>query len=341
MKAGDKVIINPCIKKDTWNKKRTCTFQDTMMKKGVFILQEPREDDGTFYIDGYYYDEDWLLPVPLFKPGDKVKIKSDLNWGDEYPYGVTDYMTKLAGRVCIIKDAGEKEGADPSRALGYDGFMYTLEEDEGHYGWSSPMFDLTILNSKHSKAMKRFAFKIDNNAKQLADILNWYTQGLGLEKMMGNGTNGYYYVLDFDEDTHQIMKLKCLLEPEQVTRFFYKIPPFMALPKDIQKEVILRSRDKSPIPFINNVAVSYYGGGFIWEEEPEGRQFWSDVLEHNNTEVFYSKFKKHLDNESRLQEQESPLRRGSREFTSGVRCRVNRARVEICSPGYQEVSGRG
>ena len=203
MKAGDKVIINPCIKENTWNRKRTCSFYDFMMKKGVFTLQEPRKDDGTFFIDGYYYDEDWLLPVPLFKPGDKVKIKSDLRKGDQYPFGVSGSMEDFAGKICTVKTIKENSYAYPSSYLGNDGFEYTLEEDELGYAWSSPMFDLTKLNTKHSK------------------------------------------------------------------------------------------------------------------------------------------FKKHLDNESRLQEQESPLRRGSREFTSGVRCRVNRARIKICSPGYQEVSGRG
>jgi hypothetical protein len=45
--------------------------------------------------------------------------------------------------------------------------------------------------------------------------------------------------------------------------------------------------------------------------------------------------------ESRLQEQESSLSGKSREFSSRVCCRKHRIRVEICSPSYKEVVGRG
>lgn len=46
-------------------------------------------------------------------------------------------------------------------------------------------------------------------------------------------------------------------------------------------------------------------------------------------------------NESRLQEQESPLRRGSGEVKCGICCRKHKPRVTILPLSYQKVTGRG
>ena len=45
--------------------------------------------------------------------------------------------------------------------------------------------------------------------------------------------------------------------------------------------------------------------------------------------------------ESRLQEQESPLRRGSGEIVCGICCRKHKPRVTVKSVGYKKVIGRG
>ena len=57
--------------------------------------------------------------------------------------------------------------------------------------------------------------------------------------------------------------------------------------------------------------------------------------------AFYFNLTKTKKDESRLQEQESSLAGKSREFSSGVCCRKHRIRVEICSPSYKKVVGRG
>jgi hypothetical protein len=56
---------------------------------------------------------------------------------------------------------------------------------------------------------------------------------------------------------------------------------------------------------------------------------------------FFEKVFKIKEHESRLSEQESPLRRGSGINTSGICCRKHKARVTVVSPSYKEIFGRG
>lgn len=151
MEVGDKVIINPNTQDLTYSKYGYSFYKGKMLKPGVFTL-ERAYDRGGFYIGACVYDEEWLLPVPLFKKGDTVKIRKNLRASDSAPYGVNEYMEKAAGQTlevtkvrCATRDIND---------LGDDGYEYSLNDYEycgGLYIWSSPMFDLT--NYKHLKTL--------------------------------------------------------------------------------------------------------------------------------------------------------------------------------------------
>lgn len=187
--------------------------------------------------------------------------------------------------------------------------------------------------------MERMAFKVNDNAKKIVQCLNYFTKDLMLGCMIGKTSNGNYYYIDYDPKTYEITKYSCQSDAPSGVIYKEQLPPFMDLPLDIQVEVVSRSGSKSPIPFLEDISVGT-PRGFDWSETPEGWNFWSSVLLEGDTDLFYKQFKS-KQHESRLFEQESPLRGGSREFTSGVRSRVNKARVTISSLGYKEVVGRG
>lgn len=188
--------------------------------------------------------------------------------------------------------------------------------------------------------MARIAFKVNDNGKKIVQCLNYFTKDTGLTVMIGNTDGDNYYCIDYDPKTYKIIDYICVESPGGDIIEKDTLPPFMNLPLDIQIEVVSRSRDNSPIPFLMNICNDFNHGGFDWDSTPEGWDFWSDVLSKGDTDLFYKQFKS-KQHESRLQEQESPLRGGSREFTSGVRSRVNKARVTVKSIGYKEVVGRG
>lgn len=188
--------------------------------------------------------------------------------------------------------------------------------------------------------MRRLAFRVNGNAKQIAEALNWYTEGRGLYKMNGNAKEGSHYILDYDDNSYNILAYECEDEPSGVYRYFTNIPAFMTFPREVQKKMIERSMKGSPIPFILEVSASNSNGGFSWTETPEGRDFWSSVINNRNFELFNNYFKT-KEYESRLQEQESPLRGGSGEVKCGICCRKHKPRVTVKSVGYKEVIGRG
>jgi hypothetical protein len=188
--------------------------------------------------------------------------------------------------------------------------------------------------------MARMAFKVNDNGKKIVQCLNHFTKNMGFLTMEGNSANGTWYYIDFDSASYKITKYDCQSDAPSDAIYKEQLPSFMGLPLDIQVEVVSRSRYNSPIPFLLNVSNDYSHGGFDWDSTPEGWDFWNSVLAEGDTYLFYKQFKS-KQHESRLQEQESPLRGGSREFTSGVRSRVNKARVTVSSLGYKEVVGRG
>lgn len=197
MKAGDKVIINPHIEFGTWNSRHTCTFTVGMRKPGVFTLPEPAPSDGTFPIENYYYDEKWLLPVPLFQVGDTVRIKEGLDRTDGYPYGVADGMEDMAGREFTIKSVKVGDRTLELR-IGDDGCLYRLEEDTQSFSWSSPMFDLsqylTIKALKHESRLqdKEAPFggasgKITSGIRSRIHKARVTIQSLGHQEILGRG----------------------------------------------------------------------------------------------------------------------------------------------------------
>lgn len=188
--------------------------------------------------------------------------------------------------------------------------------------------------------MARMAFKVNDNAKKIVQCLNYFTKDLMLGHMIGKTSNGNYYYIDYDPKTYEITKYSCQSDAPSDAIYKEELPSFMDLPLDVQIEAVKRSQSKSLIPFLKCRDASFSGGGFDWDETPEGWDFWNSVLVEGDTDLFYKQFKS-KQHESRLQEQESPLRGGSREFTSGVRSRVNKARVTVSSLGYKEVVGRG
>ena len=188
--------------------------------------------------------------------------------------------------------------------------------------------------------MARMAFKVNDNARKIVQCLNHFTKNMGFVTMNGNTNENNYYCIEYNPKTYKITDYVCTeyLRGDEIKKD--TLPPFMDLPLDIQIEVVSRSGSKSPIPFLREVSACDSGGGFDWDDTPEGGDFWHSVLAEGDIDLFYKQFKS-KQHESRLFEQESPLRGGSREFTSGVRSRVNKARVTVSSLGYKEVVGRG
>ena len=156
-KIGDRVIINPNIPNGTWNFSHSYTFHcDTMLKPGIFTLVQRHHREG-FFIDGYAYDEEWLLPVPIFKAGDVVQIKPELKEGEDIRFSCNEEMEEWAGKTVTISEVNVHYYT-PDK-VGEDGCRYYLE-DIG-YNWSSPMF---VLDQKYKLTTK---FKNNGNEDQL------------------------------------------------------------------------------------------------------------------------------------------------------------------------------
>jgi hypothetical protein len=188
--------------------------------------------------------------------------------------------------------------------------------------------------------MARMAFLVNDNAKQIVKCLNHFTKDTGLIPMNGNANSTSCYYIDYDPGTYKITNYDCENSPRSVDHYYDTIPVFMTLPLDIQIEIVKRSKSKSPIPFLKNIAASTSGGGFTWSDTPKGYEFWNSVLMDGDIDLFYKQFKS-KENESRLQEQESPLRGGSGEIKCGLCCRKHKPRVEVKPVGYKKVIGRG
>ena len=114
-------------------------------------------------LDGYKYyldidhkvwtwaNEDLVLsdkPVPLFKVGDRVTVREDLNeiGSDDVEYGLDDTMRSYAGKTVTISEV-EEDNYDIERS-GQDGCLYRIKEDDGDYSWSSEMFNINQLKTK-------------------------------------------------------------------------------------------------------------------------------------------------------------------------------------------------
>lgn len=121
---------------------------------------------------------------------------------------------------------------------------------------------------------------------------------------------------------------------------------FIHFPLEIQKAMVNRSVSKSIIPFLINKHASDLGGGFDWNETPEGLHFWSQVISKKNFELFFQLKDnktnlKQQQNENQLQRKEIPHNGGDRQNTTGVLCRRRKARITVKHLGHQKIIGRG
>ena len=158
MEIGDRVIINPNVPDKAWSKNGYGFHYAAMRKPGIFVL-EGKNPRGGFDIDGYSYDEEWLLPVPLFKAGDSVTIREDLRESMSCPYGITDDMVKLKGMQFNVEEVSTSYRAESSiNMLGDDGHLYRIDDNGSYFSWSSPMFDLS-----------NYKFKIKSNESRLQE----------------------------------------------------------------------------------------------------------------------------------------------------------------------------
>ena len=80
----------------------------------------------------------------LYKPGDKVLVKSKYDEGfesDDYRFRFLSKMLKeYGGTICTI-DKRSSFHNYPQYAVEDDGYKYYIKEDGGEYMWASSMFE--------------------------------------------------------------------------------------------------------------------------------------------------------------------------------------------------------
>jgi hypothetical protein len=168
MEIGDRVIINPNVPDNAWSKHGYGFHYSAMRKPGIFVLEE-KDSRGGFFINGFSYDEEWLLPVPLFKAGDSVTIREDLKESMSCPYDVIDEMVGLKGMQFNVEKVSIANRADRDiEILGDDGCLYNINGPGSRYSWSSPMFDLS-----------NYKFKIKSNESRLQEQESPLRRGSG------------------------------------------------------------------------------------------------------------------------------------------------------------------
>ena len=186
--------------------------------------------------------------------------------------------------------------------------------------------------------MSKIYFKASNDSIAKKIVAFWNPYCMHINNYIGNGRG---YLITYNDTTYEITGYECRSPKSgEDARIFEGITPFMEFPTEIKDEMIRRSTSKSPVAFVLCEHAGASNGGFDWSETSEGHDFWSEIIGDHNFDLFYKHFNtKHY--ESRLSEQESPLRRGSGINTSGICCRKHKARVTVVSPGYKEIFGRG
>ena len=154
-KVGDKVIINPSIQIDS--NKEGLTFSPTMLQAGIFTVTEL---SGKFIqlSNGYFYASEWLLPIPMYKIGDKVTVRTDLK---EVAYstigirfGVNDTMARFAGKTVTIAKV-ELDHYGKNLKLGEDGVLYKIAEDEYSWSWPSTAFIINQFFKHYENQLQR------------------------------------------------------------------------------------------------------------------------------------------------------------------------------------------
>lgn len=68
------------------------------------------------------------------------------------------------------------------------------------------------------------------------------------------------------------------------------VPVFISFPFEIQKMMVEKSSSKSCIPFLRSICVMESGGGFNWANTEEGSDFWDEVIDYKNFDIFFKKY---------------------------------------------------
>ena len=196
--------------------------------------------------------------------------------------------------------------------------------------------------------MKKIAIRANDNARVIVDYINNFliASGSSLKPKRGDASEDSYYTISYEDKIYKIVDYTCSpTKPSHADYVFDTLPEFFSLHRSIQDALVKYSISNSPIPFIINIDADVTQGGFDWDRTPEGSDFWADVIANNDIVLFHKQFNLKPINlskdESRLQEQESPLGGGSRELTGGICCRKHFPRVTVKSVGYKKVIGRG
>lgn len=77
---------------------------------------------------------------PIFKVGEKVRIKIRTDNEGDYKFGFTSSMNKYSGEIFTIKEV-YPEYCLKEYKISDDNAKYVLKEDKDEYSWSSSMLD--------------------------------------------------------------------------------------------------------------------------------------------------------------------------------------------------------
>lgn len=191
--------------------------------------------------------------------------------------------------------------------------------------------------------MNTLVFRANDLEESKAIVRFWNPYCIGINRFNGNAP---VYTIEYNEN-YEIVKY-CAYETVKAARedspevctIYNTIPTFMTFPEEIRKVMIERSESGSPIPFIKCISCDSGTGGFNWDETEEGHEFWGDIVNDKDFDLFHKHFNL-KNNESRLCIKEAPFGGDSDRNPSSIRSRFNKARIAVQPLGYQKVLGRG
>lgn len=193
--------------------------------------------------------------------------------------------------------------------------------------------------------MNTLIFSANNLEESRAIVKFWNSYCCGIKKFKGDSN---IYTIEYNKD-YEIDEY-CAYDTIEEARenspgahnIYNNIPKFMTFPEEIRKVMIEKSESHSPIPFIKCISCDSHAGGFNWGETEEGHEFWSNIVDDEDFDLFYIHFNLKKENyESRLCIKETPFGGDSDRNPSSIRSGFNKARIAVQSLGYQKVIGRG
>lgn len=112
-----------------------------------------------------------------YKVGDRVRIKRDLERGDDYRFGVSDEMEELKGQIVTITHV--------------ECDCYEIKEDNGEWYWSEEMFEESIEFKKSDLKDGDVVTYRDGRRRIVTD---------NAKCLRGINDVGYSLTIDFTED---------------------------------------------------------------------------------------------------------------------------------------------